>query len=287
MIRGELTNLRAVERADGGILYRWFNDPEVMRGWGVPDATVSLGEVQRRIEDWLDEERRYDRPACLVIETLAGDAVGLIVLSAYQPVHASIEISLMIGERERWGEGLATDALRAIVAVCFDGWNLHRLSLRSEAFNERAHRLYERCGFRREGTLREATFLDGGYVDVYLYALLATDREETIDAMSDPLAAQDPGELFDVVTADGQPTGRVKTRAEVHRDGDWHRAVHVWVTGIDEHGPFLLFQRRSLLKDTQPGKLDATVGGHYRAGETLAETLREVEEEIGIAPVPG
>ena len=49
-------------------------------------------------------------------------------------------------------------------------------------------------------------------------------------------AAQDPGEPFDVITADGRPTGRVKTRAEIHRDGDWHRAIHVWVAGVDDHG---------------------------------------------------
>lgn len=95
--------------------------------------------------------------------------------------------------------------------------------------------------------------------------------------------AQDPDELFDVYRADGEPTGRVKARAAVHRDGDWHRAVHVWVAGHDDNGPFLLMQRRSLAKDTWPGVLDATVGGHYRAGESLVETLRETEEEIGIA----
>ena len=96
--------------------------------------------------------------------------------------------------------------------------------------------------------------------------------------------AQDPAELFDVCRADGEPTGRVKARADVHRDGDWHRAVHVWVAGHDdETGPFLLTQRRSLAKDTWPGVLDATVGGHYRAGESLIETLRETEEEIGVA----
>lgn len=94
--------------------------------------------------------------------------------------------------------------------------------------------------------------------------------------------AQDPSELFDVVRADGQPTGQVKRRADVHRDGDWHRSVHVWVAGVDRHQPFLLFQRRSANKDTWPGRLDATVGGHYRHGEMLADTLREVEEEIGV-----
>jgi isopentenyldiphosphate isomerase len=96
--------------------------------------------------------------------------------------------------------------------------------------------------------------------------------------------AQDPTEPFDVIRADGTPTGRVKPRASVHRDGDWHRAVHVWVAGADERGaPFLLFQRRSPGKETWPNHYDATVGGHYRAGETVAETLREVEEEIGVA----
>src|SRR5215211_8691175 len=97
--------------------------------------------------------------------------------------------------------------------------------------------------------------------------------------------AQDPDEPFDVITADGKPTGRVKSRAEVHRDGDWHRAIHVWLAGVDNRGaPFLMVQRRSPHKDTWPARYDATVGGHYRAGETLAETVREVEEEIGILP---
>src|SRR4051812_37998181 len=96
-------------------------------------------------------------------------------------------------------------------------------------------------------------------------------------------AAQDPNELFDVGTVDRLPTGVVKRRADVHRDGDWHRAVHVWVVGVDDEGPFITFQRRSLAKDTNPGKLDATVGGHYRAGESIEQTLREVEEEIGIS----
>ncbi|MGH2557510.1 MAG: NUDIX hydrolase [Thermomicrobiales bacterium] len=97
-------------------------------------------------------------------------------------------------------------------------------------------------------------------------------------------AAQDPDELFDVLSADGAPTGEVKARALVHRDGDWHRAVHVWVAGVDDGGSFILLQRRSLEKDTWPGWLDVTVGGHYRSGEGLDQALREIEEEIGVTP---
>ena len=73
-----------------------------------------------------------------------------------------------------------------------------------------------------------------------------------------------------------------KRRGDVHRDGDWHAAMHLWVGGVDEQGAFVLFQRRSETKDTWPGFLDVAVGGHLRAGESFAETVREAEEEIGL-----
>lgn len=93
--------------------------------------------------------------------------------------------------------------------------------------------------------------------------------------------AQDPDELFDVVTYEGSPTGVVKRRADIHRDGDWHATIHVWVTRVIAGRPVLVFQQRSLDKDTLGGKLDATVGGHLNAGETWREAIRETEEEIG------
>jgi len=177
MIRGDLTNLRAVDRGDDRLLYGWLNDPAVMSGWGVPDQTLSLSEAQRCIESYLEEERTLGRPSALVIETLAGgDPVGLVILSRYRPDAASVELSILIGDPDRWGQGLGTDALRATVAACFDAWNLHRVWLRAEADNPRAHRLYARCGFTQEATLRDATYRDGEYADVRVYGLLRTDE---------------------------------------------------------------------------------------------------------------
>jgi isopentenyldiphosphate isomerase len=89
--------------------------------------------------------------------------------------------------------------------------------------------------------------------------------------------------LFAVLDANGEPTGASKRRADIHRDGDWHGALHIWVGGVEAAGrSFALFQRRSASKDTWPGSLDVAVGGHLRAGESLAETVREAEEEIGL-----
>lgn len=85
-------------------------------------------------------------------------------------------------------------------------------------------------------------------------------------------------ERLDVLNSAGLPTGEVKARDQVHRDGDLHRTFHLWIV---REGRSILLQRRSQSKDLEPGKLDVAVGGHFGAGETLTDVLREVKEELG------
>lgn len=175
MIRGENVDLRAVERTDAHALYEWLNDPPVMRGWGSSASAISLAEAQRQIEGWIAEEIVHGRPEALVIETAERAPIGLIVLRSERPEARAVELSILIGEPDLWGQGLGADALETILDACFNGWNLHRVWLRSEAWNVRAHRLYTRAGFRQEGVLRQAAFLDGRYEDVLVFGLLAAE----------------------------------------------------------------------------------------------------------------
>ncbi|HLJ74165.1 MAG TPA: NUDIX hydrolase, partial [Thermoanaerobaculia bacterium] len=66
-------------------------------------------------------------------------------------------------------------------------------------------------------------------------------------------------ELIDVLKPDGLPTGERKPKAEIHRDGDWHRAAHIWIVSRD--GRFLI-QRRSPRKENNPGLWDVSAAGH-------------------------
>src|SRR6187549_1019720 len=86
-------------------------------------------------------------------------------------------------------------------------------------------------------------------------------------------------ELIDVLHADGRATGIKRSKADVHRDGDLHRSVHVWI--LTPRG--VVLQKRSLRKENNPGLWDVSVAGHLSAGED-AETaaLREAEEELGL-----
>lgn len=87
-------------------------------------------------------------------------------------------------------------------------------------------------------------------------------------------------ELIDVLTPTGELTGLVKSRKQIHLDGDWHRAVHIWL--LNSKGELLL-QRRSASKINNPNMWDISAAGHVSAGDSaLVSAYREVEEELGI-----
>ena len=90
----------------------------------------------------------------------------------------------------------------------------------------------------------------------------------------------DPTELLEVFDTAGNPTGKAKSRAAVHLDGDWHLAFHCWI--LRHKRQEVVLQRRSFEKDTFPGYWDAAAAGHWRFGETPAEAAREIAEELGI-----
>lgn len=92
-------------------------------------------------------------------------------------------------------------------------------------------------------------------------------------------------ELIDVLTPGGEPTGVAKPKPHVHRDGDWHRSVHIWIITPDDR---ILVQRRALTKENNPGLWDVSCAGHIAAGENAIESaIREAQEELGIELEPG
>ena len=91
-------------------------------------------------------------------------------------------------------------------------------------------------------------------------------------------------EYFDVLDQNGNKTGKTKLRSEVHRDGDWHKTVHIWI--INNNGEILL-QRRCATKDSNPNMLDISCAGHLSAGDdSLSGAVRELKEELSIEVKP-
>ena len=87
-------------------------------------------------------------------------------------------------------------------------------------------------------------------------------------------------ELIDIVDEQGNKTGEIITKPEVHKRGLWHQTVHIWI--INSRGEILM-QHRSEKMENYPGMGDISVAGHISSGEDSKQgALREIKEEIGI-----
>lgn len=94
-------------------------------------------------------------------------------------------------------------------------------------------------------------------------------------------------EFFDIRDEKGEITGEVKERSLVHRDGDLHGTVHIWVVQKTKKGYDVLLQKRSKNKDSFPGCYDISSAGHVEAGfDYLESAMRELFEELGISAAP-
>ncbi|MBN2041379.1 MAG: NUDIX domain-containing protein [Spirochaetes bacterium] len=80
-----------------------------------------------------------------------------------------------------------------------------------------------------------------------------------------------------------EPTGKAVSRKKAHKEGIAHEGVHLWVIRTEPETE-VLFQRRAKDKDTFPGCLDITVGGHVPFGVNENKIQKEAYEEIGISP---
>ena len=97
-----------------------------------------------------------------------------------------------------------------------------------------------------------------------------------------------PMEMFDVIDEEGKPTGVVKERGVVHREGALHATSHIWIARPNEKSGYdILLQKRSAHKDSHPGYYDISSAGHIAAGDQpLESAMRELEEELGIQAAP-
>ena len=118
----------------------------------------------------------------------------------------------------------------------------------------------------------------------------------------------EPMELFDILNEDGTKSGLVRERGVAHRDGSLHETVHTWIVreacpaesegkadsecpGEKDEKTFagrkkrweVLLQKRSSIKDSNPGCYDISSAGHLSSGDIPLEgAMRELKEELGI-----
>ncbi len=165
--------LRPLTEADADALFAVFSDPAVMRYWSTPPWAERQQALDLVSRDQAAHRRgEYLR---LGIEPREGGAVlGTCTLFSWQRSNRRAELGYGLA-RAAWGQGLATEALTALLHQGFGPLGLNRVEADIDPRNTASARVLERLGFQREGLLRERWIVGDEVSDSALYGLLRAD----------------------------------------------------------------------------------------------------------------
>ncbi|MDI7741076.1 GNAT family protein [Lysinibacillus fusiformis] len=165
--------LREIEERDAGSILDYLKDPEVMKYYGLEPFTS--------VNDALDEIAWYNS----ILKEQTGIRWGITIKGTDKVIgscgflntvftHYRTDIGFELS-KEYWGEGIASEAMNAIIEYVFLQTDIQRIQALIEPLNMASQKMVERAGFIQEGLLRKYEYTCGKFDDLYMYGFLKED----------------------------------------------------------------------------------------------------------------
>ena len=149
--------------AAGGRYYDWLRDIEVTR-------FLECRFNKYSVDDLVEYIRSHPN---LFAVCLDGRHIGNVKLDINSN-HKTAVVGIMIGEKDCWGKGYGTKAIRLISKKAF-GMGLKKLNAGCYANNESSIKMFLRAGYRIEGILKSQYICDGKRIDKFMFGCTVHD----------------------------------------------------------------------------------------------------------------
>lgn len=172
-LAGARVRLRMPRTVDAPDVLRVFGDAETLRYWShgpLPDLAAAARYLDGIHAGWAGRSLFQWAVTVPPADTL----VGTVTLFGWDRAHRRAEVGFAL-RRDLHGQGLARDAVEAVLAFAFGTLALHRVEADVDPDNAASLGLLTRLGFRVEGRARERWCTYGTWKDSVLLARLATD----------------------------------------------------------------------------------------------------------------
>jgi RimJ/RimL family protein N-acetyltransferase len=150
---------------------KWDRDTEQHR---LADSDPAQLWSEKKIKEFVEKNgEKNPQSFRFSVRTMADDTlIGGVGLWVNSWTHADAWLGISIGERDYWGRGYGSEAVRLAVQYGFLELNLRRVTLGLHSYNERALKAYQKAGFKMEGTTRGEGLRDGQRYDCFYMGIL-------------------------------------------------------------------------------------------------------------------
>jgi len=173
ILQGERCLLRALAPADAPALVTHANDADVARN--LFDAFPQPYTLEAATA-WSTHESHSGAFGWVWAITVDGALVGCVGLRPESGwLRCNAEIGYWLGQ-SHWRRGLASDAVRQVTDWAFAAVpDLTRIVAPIFAWNEASQAVVRKCGYVREGVLKQSAIKDGRVIDRVLWASYRTE----------------------------------------------------------------------------------------------------------------
>jgi RimJ/RimL family protein N-acetyltransferase len=165
---GERVYLRPLERDDLACVRCWSNDPEIRRLTGEVRPMTPAGAESF----WEKVQNDQDRIWFAVVLRETDQIIGEAGLLRMFPAWRTTDLTIILGEKQAWGQGYGTEAITLLLDYAFGCLNLHRVAIGVVGFNHAALDFYKKVGFKQEGVQRDGYYYDHEYHDFIMMSIL-------------------------------------------------------------------------------------------------------------------
>lgn len=169
--------LRKIEAEDAKDLFEFLSDASVNQ-FMTHNSFENIVQVQRLINGMQQSFEAKQKIIWGIAPKDAKKIIGYCGYHAFDESNETGEVSFCLA-KEYWGQGIMTDALRAIIPFGFEKIDLNRIEAKSMPENTGSFKVLEKAGFQKEGLIRQGLLKNGIFYDLCLYSILKSDLAGT------------------------------------------------------------------------------------------------------------
>ncbi len=163
-----------------GFYLSWLRDYETIKYLNLP-AYLEKAVTFEELEAYVDSLRRSQNNLFFAVESLEegseGKFIGTCKIGPIDFYAKHVNLGILIGNKEFWGRGLATEIFALAIEYCFEELEMFKIIGGCMGPNVGMRKVFEKLGFKEEGVFRKQDFLEGEYHDHYHFGLFREEFE--------------------------------------------------------------------------------------------------------------